>query len=252
MRTNRSTGTWKELGALIGFAAILCITFVAGFAFAVFQNTNGARKEMLFADYGELGQYRAANLALPPDPNRVIFLGDSITYLWNLEASFPGENNLNRGINGQTTSQMLVRFRQDVLDLQPATVVILAGTNDLGETSAAPTPIPDIERNLQTMAELTVAHHIRPVFASLLPVNNYTSKAPISGLRSPQSLVAINDWLKAYCGRNGYTYLDYHSAMVSANGLMRRDLSDDGLHPNAAGYQIMASITKSALKQKPQ
>jgi lysophospholipase L1-like esterase len=142
---------------------------------------------------------------------------------------------------------MLVRYRQDVLELHPSSVVILAGINDLGDTSAVPTPIPDIERNLQTMAELATLHHIRPVFASLLPVHNYKLRTQILETQIPQGLLEVNKWLKSYCAEQGYTYIDYHAAMMSPDGKMRKDLTEDGVHPNAAGYAIMASIAKESL-----
>jgi lysophospholipase L1-like esterase len=142
---------------------------------------------------------------------------------------------------------MLVRFRQDVVDLRPASVVILAGTNDLGDTSAAPLPIPDIERNLQTMAELAAVHGIRPILASVLPVHSSGSTFAISAMRTPESISAVNVWIRSYCAQYGYTYIDYHSALMAPDGMMRRELSDDGIHPNAGGYSIMASVAKSAL-----
>lgn len=245
--------SWRGIEESLAVALLVCAAFAAGDAFNRLQeNPRGteARKNLLYRDFGEVGKYRSENLALSPDPRRVIFFGDSITYRWDLKTAFPGEAYLNRGIGGQTTSQMLVRFRQDVLNLQPASVVILGGANDLGDSSAAPSTIPDIESNLQTMAELAVDHHIRPIFASLLPVHNYASSLPISATRSPQTLLAINSWLQSYCADRGYTYINFHDAMVSPDGKMRRELSDDGLHPNAAGYEIMTSVARSALETK--
>lgn len=127
-------------------------------------------------------------------------------------------------------------MRQDVLDLQPAATVILSGTNDPENASAAPTSIPDIERNLQTMAEQADAHHIRPVFASIFPVDNYKSGVPISAMRTPKNILVVNTWLKSYCALHGYPYVDYHTAMLSPGGMMRLEFSDDGIHPNAAGH----------------
>jgi len=252
MSLTRIPDNWRGLGRSLVIASVTCAAFIAGAGFDRLLRPGAflARREAtLFQDYGQLERYRAANLALAPDPNRVVFLGDSITYFWDLETSFPGKPYLNRGIDSQTTSQMLVRFRQDVIDLQPAATVILAGTNDLGDTSAAPTSIPDIERNLQTMAELADAHHIRPVFASLLPVRNYKSSIPISAMRTPNNILVINAWLKSYCALHGYAYIDYHTAMVSADGMMRLEFSDDGIHPNAAGHQVMAAVVKEALEK---
>jgi lysophospholipase L1-like esterase len=245
---------WRGLGKSLAFGFLLCIVFFAGVGLDWLQHLPlgvAARKEMFFRDYGQLGVYRAANSALAPDPHRTIFFGDSITNLWNLAASFPGEPYLNRGINGQTTSQMLVRYRQDVLELQPVSVVILAGINDLGETSAVSTPIPDIERNLQSMAELATLHKIRPVFASVLPVHNNRFKDPKVITRIVPGILQINKWLKPYCAEHGYIYIDYTDAMIAPDGMMRRELSEDGIHPNAAGYAIMASIARDALGKGP-
>ena len=245
---------WRGLGRSFVVASVFCAVFLAGDEFDSLQHFPfgiAARKDLLYQDYGQLGIYRAANSALAPDPHRIVFFGDSITNLWNLGASFPGEPYLNRGINAQTTSQMLVRYRQDVLELQPASVVILAGLNDLGETSAVPTPIPDIERNLQSMAELATLHKIRPVCASLLPVNNDRIKDPKMITLFAPGISEINKWLKPYCAEHGYTYIDLNHAMIAPDGMMRRDLSEDGIHPNEAGYAIMASIARDALGKGP-
>jgi lysophospholipase L1-like esterase len=252
MRVTRIPDNWRGLGRSLMIATVICAAFIAGGIFDRLLRPDAflaMREASLFQDFGQLEKYRAANLALAPDPHRIVFLGDSITYYWNLETSFPGKPYLDRGIDAQTTSQMLVRFRQDVIDLQPAATVILAGTNDLGDTSAAPASIPDIERNLQTMAELADAHHIRPVFASLLPVHDYKSSFAISAMRNPKNILVINAWLKSYCKLHEYSYIDYHSAMVSPNGMMRLEFSDDGIHPNAAGHRIMAAVAKEALEK---
>jgi lysophospholipase L1-like esterase len=201
-------------------------------------------------DFGELKRYRDADAALkPPAPteNRVVFLGDSITDYWKLEDYFPGKPYLNRGIDGQTTPQMLVRFRQDVINLQPSVLVVLAGTNDVAGVTG-PTRNEDIEANYASMAELARLHHIRIVFASLLPVNNYTDDAKESfALRPRERILALNTWLKDYCAKNGLVYLDYFSAVVDDKGMLKRNLSDEGLHPNAAGYKIMAPLAETAI-----
>jgi len=203
-------------------------------------------------DFGELKRYRDTDGALaPPAPNenRVVFLGDSITDYWKIADYFPGKPYINRGIDGQTTPQMLVRFRQDVIDLHPAVLVVLAGTNDVaGVTGLARNE--DIEANYASMAELARLHQIRVVFASLLPVNNYTEDAKESyALRPHERILALNVWLKNYCAKNGLVYLDYFSAMVDDKGMLKRDLSDEGLHPNAAGYKIMAPLAEKAIAQ---
>jgi lysophospholipase L1-like esterase len=203
-------------------------------------------------DFGELKRYREANAALKPPAageNRVVFLGDSITDYWKLADYFPGKPYIvfNRGIDGQTTPQMLVRFRQDVIDLHPAVLVVLAGTNDVAGVTG-PARNEDIEANYASMAELARLHHIRVVFASLLPVNNYTEDAKESfALRPRERILALNTWLKDYCAKNGLVYLDYFSAMVDDKGMLKRELSDEGLHPNAAGYKIMAPLAEKAI-----
>jgi lysophospholipase L1-like esterase len=201
-------------------------------------------------DFGELARYRDADAALGPpaaDENRVVFLGDSITDYWKLADYFPGKPYLNRGIDGQSTPQMLVRFRQDVIDLHPRVLVVLAGTNDIAGVTG-PTRNEDIEANYASIAELARAHHIRVVFSSLLPAHNYTEDAKESfTLRPRERIVALNAWLKSYCARNGLVYLDYFSALLDDKGMLRRDLSDDGLHPNPAGYKIMAPLADKAI-----
>ncbi len=203
-------------------------------------------------DFGELKRYRDADAALTAPKageSRVVFVGDSITDYWKLADYFPGKPYFNRGIDGQTTPQMLVRFRQDVIDLHPAVLVVLAGTNDVaGVTGHVRNE--DIEANYASMAELARLHHIHVVFASLLPVNNYTEDAKESfALRPRERILSLNAWLKNYCAKNGLVYLDYFSAMVDDKGMLKRDLSDEGLHPNAAGYKIMAPLAEQAIAQ---
>ena len=201
-------------------------------------------------DFGELKRYRAADAALAqptPKENRVVFLGDSITDYWKLADYFPGKPYLNRGIDGQTTPQMLVRFHQDVIDLSPKVLLVLAGTNDIAGVTG-PARNEDIEANYASMAELARVHGIRVVFASLLPAHNYTPDAKESfALRPRERIMALNAWLKDYCSKNNLVYLDYFSALIDDRNMLRRDLSDDGLHPNAAGYKIMAPLANKAI-----
>jgi lysophospholipase L1-like esterase len=203
-------------------------------------------------DFGELKRYREADVALAasaPSENRVIFIGDSITDYWKLADYFPSRPYavMNRGIDGQTTPQMLVRFRQDVIDLHPKVLVVLAGTNDVAGVTGR-TRNEDIEANYASMAELARAHKIHLVFSSLLPVYNYTEEAKESfALRPAERILALNRWLKDYCSKNGLVYLDYFSALVDDRGMMKRDLSDDGLHPNVAGYKVMAPLAEKAV-----
>jgi lysophospholipase L1-like esterase len=205
-------------------------------------------------DFGQLARYRDANAALkPPAPgeNRVVFFGDSITDIWHLEEYFPGKPYLNRGIGGQTTPQMLVRFRQDVIALQPKVVVILAGTNDIAGNTG-PMRLEDIEANYTSLAELARENHIGVVFSSVLPVHNYTPRSKdFFAQRSPEKILALNKWLKSYVDAHpDCLYLDYFTALVDDKGLLKKDLADDGLHPNAAGYKIMAPLAEAAIEKE--
>jgi len=201
-------------------------------------------------DFGQLGRYRDADagLAAPTaGENRVVFLGDSITDYWKLPDYFHGKPYINRGIDGQTTPQMLVRFRQDVISLHPAVLIVLAGTNDIAGVTGH-TSNDDIEANFESMAELARVHHIRVVFSSLLPVYNYTAESKESfALRPRERLLALNAWLKNYCAQHGLVYLDYASALADDKGMLKHELSDDGLHPNDAGYKIMAPLAEKAI-----
>ena len=142
---------------------------------------------------------------------------------------------------------MLVRFRQDVIDLHPKVVVILAGTNDIAGNTG-PMRLEDIESNYASMAELARANNIRVVFSSVLPVHNYTPQSQnLFAGRPPGKILELNRWLKNYCVTNDCIYLDYFSAMVDDRGLLKRELADDGLHPNAAGYKIMAPLAEAAI-----
>jgi lysophospholipase L1-like esterase len=142
---------------------------------------------------------------------------------------------------------MLVRFRQDVINLHPAVLIVLAGTNDVAGVTGR-TSNEDIEANYASMAELARVHHIRVIFASLLPVNNYTDDAKESfALRPRERILALNRWLKEYCTKNGLVYLDYYSAVVDDKGMLKRELSDEGLHPNASGYKVMAPLAQKAI-----
>jgi lysophospholipase L1-like esterase len=202
------------------------------------------------ADRDNLKRYAEENQKLKaPSPGqpRVVFYGDSITDFWRLNEYFPGKDYVNRGISGQVTSEMLGRFKADVLDLRPQAVLILAGTNDL----ARGTPVSAITNNYTMMAELAKLHGVRVIFASVLPVSDYHKDQnpdwERTRMRPPATIIELNAWLKKYCAANGHTYLDYYSAMVDSAGLLRAELADDGLHPNAAGYRIMAPLAQGAL-----
>jgi lysophospholipase L1-like esterase len=213
-----------------------------------------ARRIAVFTDdFGQLARYREANAALkPPAPseNRVVFFGDSITDIWHLDEYFPGKPYINRGIGGQTTPQMLVRFRQDVIALQPKVVIILAGTNDIAGNTG-PMRLEDIEADYASLAELARVNHIAVVFSSVLPVHNYTPKSQdFFAQRSPEKILALNKWLKEYVAAHpDCLYLDYFTALVDEKGLLKKDLADDGLHPNPAGFKIMAPLAEAAVEK---
>ncbi len=210
-----------------------------------------SRTAIYMNDFGELARYRDENARLkPPAPGekRVVFFGDSITDIWPLPEYFPGKPYVNRGIGGQTTSQMLVRFRQDVIALQPKVVVILAGTNDIAGNTG-PIRNEDIEANFVSLAELAKANGIAVVFSSVLPVHNYTPRSQdFFAQRPPERILELNRWLKAYSAAHGCVYLDYFSAMVDNHGLLRKELADDGLHPNPAGYALMAPMAEASIR----
>jgi lysophospholipase L1-like esterase len=201
-------------------------------------------------DWPQLSRYRDANAKLAPPASgeeRVVFLGDSITDGWKLAEYFPGRPYVNRGISGQTTPQMLVRLRPDVIALKPKVVVILAGTNDIAGNTG-PMTLEMIEDNYATIAELARAHGIRVVFASVLPIHDY-GKNKVSERRSPEQIRRLNEWLKAYAAANGHIYLDYYSRMIDEKGMLKAELAADGLHPNAEGYKIMAPLAEAAIRQ---
>ena len=218
--------------------------------FAGLDHYRASRIAVFTDDYGQLARYRDANASLKapaPGEKRVVFFGDSITDIWKLEDYFPGKPYLNRGIGGQTTPQMLVRFREDVIDLHPSVVVILAGTNDIAGNTG-PMSLETIEANYSSLAELARAHNIRVVFSSVLPVHNYTPKSQdFFAQRSPEKILALNRWLKHYCAANALVYLDYFPSMVDDKGLLKRDLAEDGLHPTPGGYKIMAPLAEAAI-----
>jgi lysophospholipase L1-like esterase len=219
--------------------------------FAGLDQYRASRISIYTDDFGQLARYREGDAALAPatGEKRVVFLGDSITEYWKLPNYFPGKPYINRGVDGQTTPEMLVRFRQDVINLHPRVVVILAGTNDIAGVTG-PTSNDDIEANYASMAELARAHRIRMVFASVLPVHNYTHDAEESfALRPRARILALNKWLKDYCAKNRLVYLDYFSALVDERGMLQRALADDGLHPTDAGYRIMASLAEKAIRK---
>jgi lysophospholipase L1-like esterase len=232
-----------QITALIVIVALGCARDTAAA-----QVAETAEQLQLRTDWANLARYRQANDDLPapaPGEQRVVFMGNSITDSWAqlFPTMFPGKPYVGRGISGQTTPQMLVRFRQDVVALKPAVVVILAGTNDIAGNTG-PSTLEMIEDNLQSMTEIAKANGIRVVLSSVLPVFEYPWR---KGLEPAPKIVALNAWLKDYASRAGAVYLDYHSAMADARQGLPPALSSDGVHPNEAGYRIMAPLAEQAI-----
>jgi lysophospholipase L1-like esterase len=200
-------------------------------------------------DWPNLARYHDENAHLAPPAageNRVVFMGDSITDGWGRQHGqfFPGKPYVNRGISGQTTPQMLIRFRPDVIALKPKVVVFLAGTNDIAGNTG-PMTLEAIEDNLASMAELATANNIKVVLSSVLPVCDYIK--PQTERRPPEKVIALNGWIKDYAARNGFVYLDYYSAMLDDQQMFRKELTYDGLHPNDAGYEVMGPLAEKAI-----
>ncbi|MBW3628205.1 MAG: SGNH/GDSL hydrolase family protein [Gemmatimonadetes bacterium] len=204
--------------------------------------------ERMRNDWANLTRYKQANAALG-DPkageNRVVFYGNSITDAWarHFPAMFPGKPYVGRGISGQTTPQMLVRFRQDVVALKPRAVVILAGINDIAGNTG-PSTLEMIQDNLMSMTEIAKANGIRVVLSSVLPAYDFPWRP---GMQPAPKVVALNTWIKAYAARVGETYLDYHSVMADARQGLPKELASDEVHPTEAGYRIMAPLAERAI-----
>jgi lysophospholipase L1-like esterase len=209
-------------------------------------------------DWPQRSRYREANAKLHPPPRdevRVVFMGDSITDGWQeprFGGFFPEKPYVDRGISGQTTPQMLLRFRPDVIALRPRAVVILAGTNDIAGNTG-PMTLEETEGYLASMSELAHTHGIRVVLSSVMPVNDLTTpdgkKIMQTENHPPQSIISLNEWIKKYSAEHGDVYLDYFSAMVDQKGFLKRELTDDGLHPNAQGYAVMAPLAEKAIQE---
>ena len=221
-------------------------------------------------DWNQLGRYHQANEQLkkqPADPKRVVFMGDSITDLWQLAEYFPGKPYVNRGIGGQTTPQMLVRMYPDVIDLKPAVMVLLAGTNDIARNTG-PMTSDMIQENIMAMTELAQHHGIKVILCSILPVSDYPflkqqSGQPVAAAgpgqgaprvkmtegRPPAAILKLNAWMKDYAARTNAIYVDYFKAVVDEKGWLKDGYSSDGLHPNAEGYRVMAPIVEAAIQK---
>ena len=202
----------------------------------------------LRTDWPNLARYRDANAKLPPpaaNENRVVFIGNSITEGWAqyFPAMFTGKPYINRGIGGQTTPQMLIRFRPDVIALKPKVVVILAGINDIAGNTG-PSTLEMIEDNLASMTELAQSNGIRVVLSSVLPAADFPWRP---GMDPAPKVIALNKWIKDYAAQRGAVYLDYHSAMSDEKGGMRTGLASDGVHPTEVGYRMMVPLVEEAI-----
>ena len=207
-------------------------------------SSHGAENAALDLDWAKLNAYRSANAQIRPlaeGERRVVFMGDSITEFWS--KSQWNSAHINRGISGQTTPQMLLRFRQDVIDLHPNIVVILAGTNDVaGNTGPATNEM--IAGNIASMAQLAQTNGIKVVLASVLPASGFYWNPEA---KPAQQIVELNEQIKMVAKRYGCVYLDYFSAMVNSDSGLKREYSDDGVHPNEMGYVVMSRLAKSAI-----
>jgi len=203
--------------------------------------------KQLLTDFGGLACFKEDDVKLGPaaGENRVVFMGDSITQGWRLEQSFPGKPYINRGISGQTTPQMLVRFRQDVVDLQPKAVIILAGINDIAGNTG-PMTLEQTEENIASMADIADANGIRVVLCSVLPAFDFPW-AP--GLEPAPKVALVNAWLRGYAMARHFVYVDYYSAMKDERGGLPATLSKDGVHPLPAGYAIMAPLAEAGIEK---
>ena len=201
---------------------------------------------MYTRDFGQVCRYHADNLALiaARQPVRVVFMGDSITDNWQFrDTGMFTDGLVDRGISGQTTQQMLVRFREDVIALHPQAVHIMAGTNDVAGNTGAAT-LASVQGNIESMAELAKLHGIKVILASIPPAAAFPWSP---AMRPAGPIIAFNAWLRAYAARNGFTYLDYHAALADAQGGMKPGLATDGVHPTPEGYAIMRPLALAAI-----
>jgi lysophospholipase L1-like esterase len=209
-----------------------------------------AQNQQLLNDWANLNRYQEDNakIGLPEqNENRVVFMGNSITDGWiKFCPEFFADNNyIDRGISGQTTPQMLVRFRQDVVNLKPKVVVILAGTNDIAGNTG-PSTLEMIEDNIQSMVDIANSNNIKVILCSVLPAFDYPWKP---GLNPAEKIVKLNKWIKEYSESNNITYVDYFTPMADERNGLKKEYSGDGVHPNKAGYEVMMPIVKEAIQK---
>jgi len=204
--------------------------------------------QLLLTDFPWLARFKDEDFKVgypAAGEKRVVFMGDSITEGWHLDKSFPGKPYVNRGISGQTTSQMVLRFHQDVIALKPKAVVILAGINDMAENTGSIT-LEQIEDNLAAMAEMATANGIKVVLCSVLPATHFSWHP---GLAPAAEVATLNEWMKAYTAEKGYVHVDFYSAMKDAQGGLPPNLSRDGVHPLPAGHAIMEPLVEAGIEK---
>jgi acyl-CoA thioesterase-1 len=225
-------------------------------------NAQSLADQML--DWNQLGPYYEDNQkikSLPVEPNRIVFMGDSITDFWNLSKCFPGKLYVNRGISGQTTPQMLVRLFSDVIDLKPAVMVLLAGINDIAQNTG-PQTAGMVENNIQAMTELAQCHGIKVILCSIMPVSDYPYLKQQKGLIDSNiktikwtdshpagDIIKLNLWIEDYAAKVNAIYVNYFDVFVDEKGLLKESFSDDGLHPNDEGYKVMSKIIEAAIQK---
>jgi lysophospholipase L1-like esterase len=229
--------------------SLLIMFAVSGFYISA-QDSNGAREDPMRTDWANLARFREDNqkIGLPSKgENRVVFMGNSITEGWSnaMPDFFTGKPYVNRGISGQTTPQMLIRFHPDVVDLKPAVVVILAGINDIAGNTG-PSTQKMIQDNLASMVEIAKGNGIQVVLSSVLPAYDFPWKP---GMQPAEKVIALNTWIKSYAQENGCIYLDYFPSMVDERHGLKAEYTYDGVHPNLAGYQVMAPLAEKAIQK---
>ena len=258
----KSNYTWCMYKMKLTSSLFLSLLFLGHFSFAQDEKAtkliDGKTGEQIIREYEywsgikddwpNLGHYREANAKLKPpaaNENRVVFMGNSITEGW-IETSpefFEGKPYIDRGISGQTTPQMLIRFRPDVIDLKPKVVVLLCGVNDIAQNTG-PSTLEMIEGNIASMAELAQVNGIKVILCSVLPAYDFPWKP---GLEPAEKIITLNKWIKEYASKNGFIYLDYFSSMADERNGLPAIYSEDGVHPNKAGYKVMEGLVEEAI-----
>ena len=231
----------KSIWMTLGIALVMSVIVFSAKA----QNDTMKNELNAKNDWPNLRRYRSENAKLKPGEHKVVFMGNSITDGWiNIRPDFFSSNSyLDRGIGGQTTPQMLIRFRQDVIDLMPKLVLILAGINDIAGNTG-PSTLEMIEDNIASMAQLAKANNIQVILSSVLPAYSFPWRPGIDPI---QKVTDLNKWIKSYAEKNKFIYLDYYSSMVDERKGMNEKYTKDGVHPNAEGYKVMEPLAMKAI-----